>query len=207
LATAVSAENKAAQEVETSQFDVAGLSFYQANFKLSGDQYQTVISTMANGRLFRWNFAAVSKGAMKKAIGTLSFITRLETARPNPDATIRTSEPGDSTGGSRMRLSPEVLAASLRKKVKPDCAGATAFADKVTIHVIVDLQGNVSNLGIVGPPSIGVPAAIEAVSKWKYEPFRVNGQATEVDSTVDLNVPHCNVGVENAPNKTTLGVR
>jgi TonB family protein len=208
MVATVSAVNKATQEAKTSQFDVAGVSFYRADFKLSGDQYQTLVCTMANGRLFRWNFAAASKGDMKKAVETIHFITKLEAARPNPDATIGTSEPGASTGVSRMSLSSEALAASLRKKVKPDCAGdSIVFGGKVTIHVIVDNEGNVSNLGIVGSPSVGVPAAIDAVSKWKYKPLVVNGQAMEVDSTVDLNVPHCRISVDNAPNKNTLGVQ
>ena len=115
LAATMSAEKKVAQDGETSQFDVAGLTFYRANLKLAGDQYQTLVCTMANGRLFRWNFAAVSQAAMKKAVATLNAIKRLETAPSNPDAKLAASDPGAPTGIAPMSLPPKVLAASIRK--------------------------------------------------------------------------------------------
>jgi hypothetical protein len=31
-----------------------------------------------------------------------------------------------------------------------------------------------------------VPAAIEAVSQWKYEPLKINGKAAEADSSVRI---------------------
>jgi protein TonB len=160
---------------------------------------------MANGRLFRWNFAAVSQAAMKKAVATLNAIKKVETVSSSPEAKLEASDSGAPKGIGRMSLPPKVLAASIRKKVDPDCVPAGTVLSIVTIHVIVDQQGNVSHLGVAGLASIDAPAAVDAVSKWKYKPFVVNGQATEVDSTVDVSIRAC-YG-PSVPDKYTLGVR
>jgi protein TonB len=38
---------------------------------------------------------------------------------------------------------------------------------------------------VKGDPLLS-PAAIEAVQQWRYEPWQLNGQPTDMDTTIDL---------------------
>jgi len=56
----------------------------------------------------------------------------------------------------------------------------------VKLKVIVQKDGSVSVLSVVeGDPALS-PAAIEAVRQWRYEPWQLNGQPIDMDTTIDV---------------------
>jgi len=56
----------------------------------------------------------------------------------------------------------------------------------VKLKVIVQKDGSVRVLGVVeGDPALSA-AAIEAVRQWRYEPWQLNGQPIDVDTTIDV---------------------
>jgi len=56
----------------------------------------------------------------------------------------------------------------------------------VRIDAIVDEHGNVVKMHAVSGPGLLIPAALEAVSKWKYEPTYLNGEPYPVALTVSV---------------------
>src|SRR5207302_130322 len=58
---------------------------------------------------------------------------------------------------------------------------------RVILKVMIDKEGNVSNLQLVSGHPMLAPAAIEAVRQWKYTPYELNGETVEVDTTVQVN--------------------
>ena len=57
----------------------------------------------------------------------------------------------------------------------------------VVVRVEIDKSGGVSNADYVsGPPALA-SSAIEAVKRWKYQPYVINGEPFEVETTVEIS--------------------
>jgi TonB family protein len=82
-----------------------------------------------------------------------------------------------------------VLPAKLVKKVQPKYpaeAQEKRIEGTVKLKVIVQKDGSVTVLGVVeGDPALS-PAAVEAVRQWRYEPWQLDGQPIEMDTTIDV---------------------
>jgi len=64
---------------------------------------------------------------------------------------------------------------------------------RVRLHGTVVLRAVISKTGVVeslqmvtGHPML-VPAALQAVSQWRYRPYILNGEAIEVDTQITVN--------------------
>ncbi len=82
-----------------------------------------------------------------------------------------------------------IVPAKLVKKVQPEYpaeAQKKGIEGTVKLQVIVRKDGSVTVQNVVeGDPGLS-PAAIEAVRQWRYEPWKLNGQAIEMQTTVDV---------------------
>ena len=58
---------------------------------------------------------------------------------------------------------------------------------RVVIDAIIDDHGNVVELHVVSGPPLLVPAALQNVSQWKYEPTYLNGQPIAVEMVVNVD--------------------
>ena len=57
----------------------------------------------------------------------------------------------------------------------------------VVVRVVIDKSGGVLNADYVsGPPAL-VPAAVDAVKQWKYQPYLLSGEPFEVETTVEIS--------------------
>jgi len=53
---------------------------------------------------------------------------------------------------------------------------------------VIDKSGGVLKADYVSGPTVLVPAAIESVKQWKYQPYLLNGEvAIEVETTVEIS--------------------
>jgi protein TonB len=68
--------------------------------------------------------------------------------------------------------------------VYPSVALAVKEEGTVTLEATIDEAGNVKNLKVIGSRPLLDKAAIEAVSKWRYTPTRLNGVAVPIILTV-----------------------
>jgi periplasmic protein TonB len=87
----------------------------------------------------------------------------------------------------RVRVSTGVTAGLLMKKVEPKypvLAKAARVQGEVVLSAIISKEGKIENLALVSGHPMLVPAAIEAVSRWEYRPYLLNGQPVEVESNI-----------------------
>jgi protein TonB len=68
----------------------------------------------------------------------------------------------------------------LLRRVEPDYpteAARRGVEGYVDVRFIVDPDGNVSNLSVIGsnPPELFDRSALAAVRRWKYDPKKING--------------------------------
>jgi protein TonB len=71
--------------------------------------------------------------------------------------------------------------------VYPPIAKAAHVSGAVVLHAIISKQGTIKDLEVVSGPEMLRSAAMEAVRGWKYRPYLLNGDPTEVETTVTVN--------------------
>ena len=88
------------------------------------------------------------------------------------------------------RISSGVMQGQILQKVAPvypQSAREMGLQGTVVLHAIIDKDGHVEKLdAISGPPELKT-AALDAVKQWTYKPYLLNGEPTEVDTTVVVN--------------------
>ena len=69
----------------------------------------------------------------------------------------------------------------------PAVARAAHIEGLVVIDAIIDEQGNVVQAKVVEGPALLIPAALEAVATWRYQPTYLNGQPVELRTHIEVN--------------------
>jgi protein TonB len=69
----------------------------------------------------------------------------------------------------------------------PQIARAAHVQGVVILHATISKQGNIEHLEVVSGPPMLRANAIDAVSRWKYKPYLLNGEPAEVDFTINVN--------------------
>jgi hypothetical protein len=88
---------------------------------------------------------------------------------------------------TRVRVSPNVMACYLLDRTEPVYPAETQSTKApLTLRVVIDKKGNVRKAEKISGPESLVSGAVEAVTKWKYRPYFLNGEPVDVDTTVDL---------------------
>ena len=88
------------------------------------------------------------------------------------------------------RVSGGVMQGSILSKtqpVYPPIAKAAHVAGAVVLHAIISKTGSIENLTVISGPEMLRASALDAVKSWKYKPYLLNGEPTEVDTTVTVN--------------------
>jgi general secretion pathway protein A len=94
--------------------------------------------------------------------------------------------PGASTGG---HLQPPKVISSL-PPAYPSRAHMEKVQGVVVINALVDETGKVADMRVISGSALLTEAAMNALSVWKYEPARLNGQpvATHIKVSIDFNL-------------------
>jgi periplasmic protein TonB len=74
-----------------------------------------------------------------------------------------------------------------RPPTYPDAARASHAEGQVLMQVVINKDGTVGHIHVLEGDPVLRSAAAEAVSKWRYRPYVVNGQPVEVSTTVAVN--------------------
>jgi len=86
--------------------------------------------------------------------------------------------------------------AMLLKKVVPDypiIAKLSGIQGEVKLHAFVSKEGTIESLTVMSSPSpILSKAALDAVQQWKYRPYYLNGQPTEIETFVIVTFKRSN---------------
>lgn len=90
----------------------------------------------------------------------------------------------------RVRVSSGVAAGNIAHKVNPyypEDAKRAGIEGAVVLRATINKAGEPTDLTqISGPTELG-PAAIDAVHQWRYQPYKLNGEPVEVETTVQIN--------------------
>ena len=106
------------------------------------------------------------------------------------------------TGGTRALPTPppptitrqfrtsSMLQGSLIRRVEPQypsLARTARIQGPVVLEALISKEGTMQNLRLVSGHPLLVPAAINAVSQWRYRPYILNGEAIEVETQITVN--------------------
>jgi TonB family protein len=100
---------------------------------------------------------------------------------PTPDAQARPL---------KLRISQSVAEANLLKRVQPEYpaeAKAKRIEGDVVLKVTINIKGEIEKATLFEGESVLGQAALDAVKKWKYKPFLLNGQPVNVETTVKIS--------------------
>lgn len=90
----------------------------------------------------------------------------------------------------RQSVSSGVMAGQILTKTVPSypaIARAAHVSGVVVLHASISKAGTIEGLTIVSGPEMLRAAAVEAVRSWRYRPYLLNGEPTEVETTVTVN--------------------
>lgn len=84
----------------------------------------------------------------------------------------------------------EILQGMLIRKVEPTyppLARAARIQGSVVLAAVISKAGTIDGLRLISGHPMLVPAAIDAVSQWRYRPYVLNGDVIEVDTQITVN--------------------
>jgi len=111
-------------------------------------------------------------------------ISRLGVPLPASPAPPRAKAAGPvrvSSGVAEGRLLAPI------QPIYPAIAKAARIQGTVVIEAIISEQGLVKQAQVVSGQPMLARAALEAVSRARYQPYKLNGQPVEVDTTININ--------------------
>jgi len=80
------------------------------------------------------------------------------------------------------------LRTSFVQPVYPPLAKAAKMSGVVVMKAVISKDGSISALEIMSATNpVFNKAAIDAVRQWKYRPYMLNGEPTEVMTTITVN--------------------
>ena len=71
--------------------------------------------------------------------------------------------------------------------VYPPIARATRVSGAVVLHAMISKAGLIESLSVVSGPEMLRANAVSAVQGWRYRPYLLNGEPTEVETTITVN--------------------
>jgi periplasmic protein TonB len=71
--------------------------------------------------------------------------------------------------------------------VYPPIARNVHVQGAVVLAALIGKDGTIENLRLMSGHPMLVPAAMAAVSQWRYRPYILNGEAIEVETQITVN--------------------
>ncbi|WP_419805425.1 energy transducer TonB [Terriglobus sp.] len=103
---------------------------------------------------------------------------------------VVTKQPERPKQPSRVNVSSGVAAGALLTKTTPTypaIAKAAHVSGAVLLHAIISKTGTIESLQVVSGPEMLRANALDAVRQWRYNPYLLNGEPTEVETTITVN--------------------
>ncbi len=73
------------------------------------------------------------------------------------------------------------------RPVYPAIARAAGVQGTVVVTALISRAGMIESLRVVSGPPMLQNAAVEAIRAARYQPYRLNGEPTEVETTITVN--------------------
>jgi TonB family protein len=95
-----------------------------------------------------------------------------------------------TVAGQRIRVAGDVMQAKIvhqPQPIYPPLAREARISGHVLLDGIINKDGTVQNLHVVCGHPLLVPAALQGVKQWVYQPTLLNGEPVEVVTRIDIN--------------------
>lgn len=129
--------------------------------------------------MLHWNIAGWSKQAIETAVSTLNSMTPAPPPIPPP-------APATDPNRPKVQVPQGVTTGLLIKKVRPIYPREAKYAGiqgTVRMSAVINKTGDVVDLEVIDGPIELVVSAVNAVRKWKYRPYLMDGAPVEVVHT------------------------
>jgi TonB family protein len=169
--------------------EYGGKHFYRANSKQTRDgqtRYFALVYTKFRGYYLGETLVADSPDGLDQAANSLQAISFFEDA-PNPNCVMQGTNESPPLAPSKVRVSEKDSQRLLVKKVPPDypeVARQARVQGAVVLRAVINKSGNIEEISLVSGHPMLAPAAIEAVKKWKYKPYLLNGEPVTVETQI-----------------------
>ena len=100
------------------------------------------------------------------------------------------STPPKVAAPQKVRISGGVMQGRLVNQVKPQypmIAKQARITGTVVLQATISKNGTIENLRVVSGHPMLIQAAMDAVRQWRYNPYQLNGEPVEVETTVNVN--------------------
>ena len=90
-------------------------------------------------------------------------------------------------GDRRVHVPAELMQTLLIHRIDPEyppAARSAGLQGVIVLEIVIGTDGSVLEIRPLNGPEVLSHAATEALRWWKFQPYRVNGQAVEVETTV-----------------------
>jgi len=90
----------------------------------------------------------------------------------------------------QLTVPPDAMAQRIVYRVipeYPELARQAGVQGTVVLDTVVSAEGAVTQARLVSGPEVLSQAAVDAVRRWRYEPYYVNGEPATVETTVAVN--------------------
>jgi periplasmic protein TonB len=91
---------------------------------------------------------------------------------------------------ARINVSTGVMQGRLMTPIRPvypAIARAAHVEGAVVVEAVISRMGTIESLHVVSGPPMLQNAALEAIREARYQPYRLNGEPTEVQTTITVN--------------------
>lgn len=108
-------------------------------------------------------------------------------APPPPPPPVKVEKP---VTPQRIRVGGNVQQAKLIRQprpIYPPLAKQARISGVVRLNAIIGKDGTIQNLTVASGHPLLIPAALEAVKQWVYQPTLLNGEPVEVVTQIDVN--------------------
>ncbi len=127
-----------------------------------------------------------------------SILAALAQNQQTPSTTGETSTDKKPAAGEatptpapkKIRVSSGVSDGLLKKKVAPTYpwkAKAKGIQGDVLLQIVIAKDGRISKMTVISGDPLLTAAAVDAVKKWVYKPYTLDGQPVEVETTVKIS--------------------
>jgi len=117
------------------------------------------------------------------------IIGSVPSAAPPPPPPPKKEE-GKPVTPQRIRVGGNVQSAKLVRQPRPNyppLAKQARISGIVKLSAVISKDGTIKELQVISGHPLLVPAALEAVKQWVYQPTLLNGEPVEVQTQIDVN--------------------
>ena len=104
-----------------------------------------------------------------------------------PGPSLAPANPPPSNHPPRISESMEGFLIHRVQPEYPPLAQQARIQGSVLLHAVIDREGKIDNLQVLGGHPLLVKAALKAVQQWRYRPYYLNGQPVEVETEIAVH--------------------